>query len=107
MRRYPAHPAITIPHHAASARCAVDWDYPDPDFSRIVGVFQACRGNHEQDGCSRQYSDATVEGHFVVDGLARGRRYGLIASTDHGHGATYVGAYAESLDRASVFEDRD
>jgi len=34
----------------------------------------------------------------------RGHRFGLIASSDHGHGASYVGAYAERLDRAAVFD---
>ncbi|MGH3629766.1 MAG: hypothetical protein ACRDRL_20310, partial [Sciscionella sp.] len=52
----------------------------------------------------RQYSDGTLPGTFVADGLRRGYRYGLIASSDHGHGASYVGAYAEALDRASVFD---
>jgi hypothetical protein len=40
----------------------------------------------------------------VADGLRRGQRFGLIASSDHGHGAAYVGAYAERLDRESVFD---
>lgn len=45
-----------------------------------------------------------MEGTFTIDGLMRGHKFGLIASSDHGHGASYVGAFAESLDRSSVFE---
>jgi hypothetical protein len=81
-----------------------DWDYHHPDYSRLVEIFQACRGNYEALGAFRQYSDATKEGTFVLDGLQRGHRFGFIASSDHGHGASYVGAFAESLDRASIFE---
>ena len=97
-------PAITIPHHPGSAMVPYDWDYGDERFLRVVEIFQACRGNYEDDGCYRQYSDGTLPGTFVLDGLRKGQRFGFIASSDHGHGAAYVGAYAESLDRASVFE---
>jgi hypothetical protein len=102
--RHPDYPAITIPHHPGSAMVPFDWDYYDPRYLRLSEVFQACRGNYEDNGCFRQYFDGTLPGTFVTDGLRRGYRYGLIASSDHGHGASYVGAYAESLDRAAVFD---
>jgi hypothetical protein len=104
MREHPDFPAITIPHHPGSAMVPFDWGYDDPEFVRLVEVFQACRGNYEGDGCFRQYSDGTLPGTFVLDGLRRDRRFGLIASSDHGHGASYIGAFAERLDRSSVFE---
>lgn len=104
LRRYPEFPAITIPHHPGSAMVPFEWDYHDPDYLRLAEVFQACRGNYEADGCFRQYSDGTLPGTFVLDGLRKGHRVGLIASSDHGHGASYVGAYAERLDRAAVFD---
>ena len=104
MTEHPEFPAITIPHHPGSAMVYNDWDYHHPDYSRLVEIFQACRGNYEALGSFRQYSDATREGTFALDGLLRGHKFGFIASSDHGHGASYVGAYAESLDRASVFD---
>ncbi|WP_162794744.1 DUF3604 domain-containing protein [Nonomuraea lactucae] len=104
MREHPGFPAITIPHHPGSAMVPFDWSHHDPDHLRLVEVFQACRGNYEDDGCFRQYSDGTLPGTFVLDGLRRGHRFGLIASSDHGHGASYIGAYAERLDRSSIFE---
>ena len=104
MSQHPEFPAVTIPHHPGSAMVYNDWDYHHPDYSRLVEIFQACRGNYEALGSFRQYSDATKEGTFTLDGLRRGHRFGFIASSDHGHGASYVGAYAESLDRASIFE---
>jgi hypothetical protein len=80
-----------------------DWTYGDPEYLRLVEVFQACRGNYEQPGAFRQYSDATREGTFVLDGLRRGQRFGLIASSDHGNGASYVGAYSPNPTREGVF----
>ena len=47
--------------------------------------------------CFRQYSDGTATGTFMLDGLLRGHRFGLIASSDHGHGASYVAVLARSL----------
>ncbi len=104
LRRHPNYPAITIPHHPGSAMIPYDWNYYDAEYLRLVEVFQACRGNYEQQGCFRQYSDGTLDGTFVLDGLKRDYRFGLIASSDHGNGASYVGAFAERLDRQSVFE---
>ena len=104
LSQHPEYPAITIPHHPGSAMVHNDWDYHDPRYSRLVEIFQACRGNYEAPGCFRQYSDGTREGTFTIDGLQRGHKFGLIASSDHGHGASYVGAFARSLDRAEVFD---
>lgn len=101
--RHPDFPAVTVPHHPGSAMVHNDWNYYSPKYSRLVEVFQACRGNYESDGCFRQYADATRAGTYTLDGLLRGHRFGLIASSDHGHGAAYVGAYAPSLSRADVF----
>ena len=104
LARYEDYPAITIPHHPGSAMVTNDWDYHDPRYSRLVEIFQACRGNYEAPGAFRQYSDATLTGTFTIDGLKRGHRFGLIGSSDHGHGASYVGAFASSLDRPAVFD---
>ncbi|MFG1922341.1 DUF3604 domain-containing protein [Cryptosporangium sp. NPDC048952] len=104
LRRHPNYPALTIPHHPGSAMIPYDWNYADPEYLRLVEVFQACRGNYEADGVFRQYSDATRHGTFVADGLAAGHRFGLIASSDHGNGASYVGAFAVNLTRESVFD---
>lgn len=104
LAEHPDYPAITIPHHPGAAMVRNDWDYHDPRFSRLVEIFQACRGNYEAPGAFRQYADATLEGTFVIDGLLRGHKFGLIASTDHGHGASYVGAFADRLSRDGVFD---
>jgi hypothetical protein len=104
LAEHPQYPAITIPHHPGSAMVHNDWNYHDPRYSRLVEVFQACRGNYESESCFRQYSDGTATGTFMLDGLRSGHRFGLIASSDHGHGASYVGVLARSLSRADVFD---
>ena len=104
LAEHPEFPAITIPHHPGSAMVHNDWDYHDPRYSRLVEVFQACRGNYEAEVCFRPYSDGTATGTFMIDGLRRGHRFGLIASSDHGHGASYVAVLARSLTRADVFD---
>lgn len=96
--------SLTIPHHPGSAMVPFDWSYRDEEMMALVEVFQACRGNYEDDGCFRQFSDATLAGTFVGDGLRAGHRFGLIGSSDHGNGAGYVGAFAESLSREAVFD---
>jgi Protein of unknown function (DUF3604) len=95
--------SITIPHHPGSAMVPFDWSFRADDLLRLVEVFQACRGSYEDDGCFRQYSDGTLAGTFVADGLRNGHRFGLISSSDHGNGASYVGAFAERLSRQSLF----
>ena len=40
----------------------------------------------------------------MIDGLRRGHRFGLIASSDHGHGASYVAVLANSLSRTDIFD---
>ena len=104
LAEHPEFPAITIPHHPGSAMVHNDWDYHDSRYSRLVEVFQACRGNYESEVCFRPYSDGTATGTFMIDGLHRGHRFGLIASSDHGHGASYVAVLARSLTRGDVFE---
>ena len=104
LAEHPEFPAITIPHHPGSAMVHNDWDYHDSRYSRLVEVFQACRGNYESEVCFRPYSDGTASGTFMIDGLHRGHRFGLVASSDHGHGASYVAVLARSLTRGDVFE---
>lgn len=102
-RWYDEYPAITIPHHPGCAFVPFDWSRNDSSMVRLVEIFQACRGNYEADGCFRQYADGTDAHAFALDGLRCGYRFGFIASSDHGYGASYVGAYATNLDRRSVF----
>jgi Protein of unknown function (DUF3604) len=98
------HEALTIPHHPASWVYPTDWTYRSERFLRLVEVFQACTGSYESLWAHRQYHDALAPQSTVTAALQAGHRVGLIGSTDHGNGVAYVGLYADSLNRASVFE---
>ena len=96
--------ALTIPHHPASWVYPTDWTYRSERFLRLVEVFQACTGSYESLWAHRQYHDSLAPKSTVTAALQAGHRVGLIGSTDHGNGVAYVGLYAESLDRRSVFQ---
>lgn len=114
--------AITIPHHIAFIDKQVSWDYHDPEFERLVEIFQGFRGSYEYvdspDGVSRpeylKYSEhrgfrrkpyERDSKSFVWDALARKRKLGFIASSDHlaTHNA-FAGVYAKGFDRESLFD---
>ena len=101
--RLPPGACVTIPHHSSDARFPNDLGMIDDRFTRLIEVYQARRGNFEFDGCFKQAPGASVIGSFVQDGLNAGKRLGIVASTDHGHGASYACVLSEKLDRASLF----
>jgi len=114
--------AITIPHHIAFIDKQVSWEYHDPEFERLVEIFQGFRGSYEYVDAPDEVSgpqylkysehrgfrrkpyerDSTS---FVWDARARKRKLGFIASSDHlaTHNA-FAGVYAKGLDRESLFE---
>lgn len=96
--------AITIPHHPSHRQFPNDFAPVDDRFTRLVELFQACRGNFEFDGCFRQSNSASALGGFVHDALDHGHQFGLIASTDHSYGQSYACALAPTLDRKALFE---
>ncbi len=114
--------AITIPHHIAFIDKQVSWDYHDPKFERLVEIFQGFRGSYEYldspDGVARpeylKYAEhrgfrrkpyERDSKSFVWDALARKRKLGFIASSDHlsTHNA-FAAVYAKGPDRESLFE---
>jgi hypothetical protein len=96
--------AITIPHHPSHRVFPTDWNYYDEEFVRVAEVFQAATGSYEGFDCFRQSQAAVASGSSIKDGLSRGRRIGLICSTDHGYGTAYTGVFAKSLAREDIFE---
>ncbi|MBC7289444.1 MAG: DUF3604 domain-containing protein, partial [Armatimonadetes bacterium] len=98
------HRALTIPHHPADVSLGTDWSFHNDQYQRLVEIFQAARGSYEYDGCPRQHSEATREGCFVQDALKKGYKLGIIASTDHGYGASYAAVFTPELTRDAVFE---
>ncbi|MDO8588516.1 MAG: DUF3604 domain-containing protein [Armatimonadota bacterium] len=97
--------AITIPHTSASKIMGQDWGEHDPKYQRLVEIFQASRGSFEAEGCPRQWTpDTANKKGFAQAGLAKGRRTGIICSSDHGYGVSYAIVYAERADRESVYQ---
>ena len=103
-RSLPLGDCVTIPHHPSEAAFPNDFAVVDDRFTRLIEVYQACRGNYEFDGCFKQAPRAGALGRFAQDALMQGHKFGIIASTDHGFGQAYACVLATKLDRASVFE---
>ena len=95
---------VTIPHHSADVKFSNDFSKVDDRFTRLIEVYQACRGSYEFDGCFKQAPRAKAVGRFAQDALNDGHKFGIIASTDHGFGQAYACVLAKSLDRAAIFE---
>jgi hypothetical protein len=96
--------AIAIPHGTADLGRYAEFTAWDDKFVRLVEVYQALRGNSEFDGCLKQSKAARIAERFVQDALNAGRKFGIIASSDHGNGCAYAVALAERLDPASLME---
>jgi len=95
---------VTIPHHPSDKKFPNDFTVVDDRFTRLIEIYQALRGNYEFDGCFRQAPHAGALGSFAQDALDQGHKFGIIASTDHGYGASYACVISERLDRKSLFE---
>ncbi|MEW5979623.1 MAG: DUF3604 domain-containing protein [Acidobacteriota bacterium] len=79
-------PAMTIPHHPASAVYPVPWDHYDPEFQRCVEIYSSW-GSSENPESPRQiintdYIRGAGVGHFVKDALAAGQRLGFVGASD-------------------------
>ena len=108
--------ALVIPHHTgyAPGACGKNWDYHDESRSPFVEIYSV-HGSSEEPGGIRplltggSWMGPGCDGGSVQEGLARGLKLGIIASSDaHGdHPGAYdlglVAAYAEELTRASLW----
>ena len=107
--------AIAIPHHIAYevGERGKDWSFHDPDVSPVAEIFSS-------HGCSeRPWGPPAMERNFnmgprasggsAVEGLARGHRFGFIASGDNHAGYPGVwgrglmGVWAEERTRESIW----
>ncbi|MBM3739455.1 MAG: hypothetical protein FJW39_27110 [Acidobacteria bacterium] len=100
--------AMSIPHTSAWGNKQVSWDYFDPQVERLVELYQGLRSTYEYNGAPDPADRAVYEKdskNFVWDALARGRKLGFIASSDHGSThMSFAAVYVKSTDRAGVFE---
>ena len=107
---------IAIPHHSGYmvGERAKDWDHYDEALSPFAEIFS---GHGSSEGCntpiglkSNLSMGPRVSGGTVQDGLARGRRIGIIASGDNPtgfpgkHGTGLMACYAEELTREALWD---
>ncbi len=93
---------IAIPHTTATGG-GTDWNGDDPKVEPVVEIFQGLRGSYEtmetpSPGVGRQHQDG-----LVWNAWAKGRRVGVIASSDH-HSTheSYACVWASELTRPAI-----
>jgi hypothetical protein len=100
--------AMSIPHTSAWGNKQVSWDYFDPQVERLVEIYQGLRSTYEYNGApdpaGRQVYEKDSK-NFIWDALARGRKLGFIASSDHrSTHMSFAAVYVKNIDRESIFE---
>ncbi|MBS3761812.1 MAG: hypothetical protein KGZ25_00790, partial [Planctomycetes bacterium] len=75
---------LTPPHHPADHMHWYDWKFFDERFTPVVEIFQDIRGSGEQPDVPgvTNFRHQPV-GHWAVEALRDGKRFGFIASADH------------------------
>lgn len=116
-------PFLTVPHHPSATSHPLTWDCFHPTHDRLAEVYSVWGSSEYYGDFPRGVSDR-YRGLGVRDALARGLRFGLIASADghdghpgdaqsplvkHHHQFHYCGSgravvLAERLTRAEVFD---
>lgn len=109
--------AIVIPHHTAYPvkMTGKDWDYFDEKLSPFAEIYSLHGSSEEPGGIKPLLTGGSwmgpgESGGSIQEGLARGYKFGLIASSDsHAHhpGAYdlgLVGVFASDLTRKSLWE---
>jgi len=105
--RESGYPALTIPHQLTGP--AIDWQFHDPEFQPVMEIYQGRRQNYEYDGAPQPPGVEQIwgkrQGSWAWDALARGRKMGFIASSDHfSTHMSYAAVYAAELSVAGIFE---
>ena len=109
--------ALVIPHHGGYpvGVCGKDWDYHDEELSPFVEIYSLHGSSEEPCGIQPlltygSWMGPGAAGGSVQDGLARGYKLGIMASSDsHGdHPGAYdnglIAAYAPELTRPSLWD---
>ena len=77
---------FTAPHHPSSTSHPFSWDLFDPNHDRLCEIYSVWGSSDYYGDFPRGVSDRH-EGLYIREALARGLRFGIIASSD-GHGGT-------------------
>ena len=109
--------ALVIPHHGGYpvGMCGKDWDFHDEELSPFVELYSLHGSSEEPDGIRPLLTRGSwmgpgAAGGSVQEGLARGYKLGIMASSDsHGdHPGAYdnglIAVHARELTRESIWE---
>jgi len=105
-RLYPnlkQHGDIAIAH-TTTGNGGTDWRDWDRDAEPLVEIFQGLRGSYEEPSGPAGHRSGRANG-FVQNAWARGRRLGVVASSDHiSTHQSYACVYAPELTPESIFQ---
>ncbi|HEX9793357.1 MAG TPA: hypothetical protein VGC54_05175 [Planctomycetota bacterium] len=96
---------LSIPHQITD-RSQVHWEVYEPELERVIELFQGMRGSYEapRNGLRRDL-EALPFNPFAVQYLNQGRRFGFLASSDHGNTLqAFAVVLARENSRAAVYE---
>jgi len=95
---------VTPPHHVADCVHRYHWRFHHDKFVSVVELFQDIRGSGEQARAPGVTNNLHAkEGHWVLDGLKQGLRFGFIAGGDHS-GIARGGVLVKELTRTGIYE---
>ncbi len=96
---------VAIPHQIADPPALLNWRRRQLDLERLLEIFQSRRGSYEERDAPGRDLGGHEKAPWVVDLLSRGKRYGFIASSDHGAVGRAFAAVLATDDRpASILE---
>lgn len=115
LKMLPKKRAIAIPHHTGYkvGKRGKNWEFHDENYSPFAEIFSSHGSSEEDDSDKPLYNNYHMgpgtSGGYIFDGLAKGNKFGIIASTDsHPIPAVYgyglMGCYSEKLNKESLWE---
>ena len=101
---FPADDFLAIPHQMANANSIFRWRRHLPAIENQLEIYQR-RGSYEEEGAFRMARGTGAGAKYTLDHLRDGKRFGLIASSDHSlENGAFAVIYAKERTRESIFE---
>ena len=104
----PGQRAVIVPHTFAAGPIA-DWNWNPAPIDCLLEIYQGSRGSYERwkapDGDKRGGTQTDDPGHFAIDALNKGHRYGFVSFSDHGstHNS-WAAVWAAEPTREALFD---